>query len=111
MIGLIRVELTRYRARRAIALLILAAALLAALVAAKSAWDTRPPSKLEIATAEARAEKEATRSDIAADMAQCLKSPTDYLGYGATEENCRDALAAASESYLPRETLDLNGTL
>ena len=111
MIGLIGVELTRYRARRAIALLVLAAALLAAVVAFKSAWDTRPPSKLEIATAQAAAEREATRSDIKADLAQCLKSPTDYLGYGATQENCRDVLTAASESYLPRETLDLTGTL
>lgn len=111
MIGLVGVELTRYRARRVIALLILLAGLLAALVAFKSAWDTRPPSKLEVATAEARAAKEATRSDIAADMALCLKSPTDYLGYGATQENCRDALAAAGESYLPRESLDLSGTL
>ncbi|MFL6021808.1 MAG: hypothetical protein ACJ72O_00570 [Marmoricola sp.] len=111
MIGLIRVELTRYRARRAIALLILLAAVLAALVAWKSAWDTRPPSKLEVATAKANAEHEANRSDIRADMATCLKSPTDYLGYGATQQNCRDVLAAAGQSYLPRTPLDLSGTL
>ena len=86
MIGLIGVELTRFRTRRAIALLILLAAVLAALVAFKSAWDTRPPSELEIATAEARAEHARNRSDIQNDVAVCLKSPTDYFGYGATEQ-------------------------
>jgi len=111
MIGLVGVELTRYRARRAIALLLLLAALLAAFIAWKSAWDTRPPSRLEIATAKATAEHEASRSDIRADMATCLKSPSDYLGTGATQQECRDQLAAASASYLPRKELDLTGTL
>jgi ABC-2 type transport system permease protein len=108
---LIRVELSRYGSRRAIALLILLAALLAALVAFKTAWDTRPPSKLEVATAQARAEHDATRSDIRADVAGCLKSPEKYLGTGATAQECRDQLTAASASYLPREELDLEGTL
>src|SRR5689334_21108033 len=111
MIELVRVELTRYRARRAIALLILLAAVLAAIVAWKSAWDTRPPSTLEIATAKARAETNASRSDIQTDVSQCLKSPEDYLGYGATEQVFRDQHAAAVTSYLPREMPDLSGTL
>lgn len=111
MIRLIRVELSRYGSRRAIALLILLAAVLAALVAFKTAWDTRPPSTLEIATAQARAEQEATRSDIKADVAGCLKSPSDYLGTGATQQECRDQLTAAGTSYLPRHELDLDGTL
>jgi len=42
MTRLLRVELARYRSRRIIALLLLLAAVLAALVAFKSAWDTRP---------------------------------------------------------------------
>lgn len=111
MIGLIGVELTRYRARRTIAALLLFAALLAALVAWKSAWDSRPPTKVEIATAQARAEHDASRSDVRADVAGCLKSPSDYLGTGATEQECRDQLTAASASYLPRQELDLTGTL
>jgi hypothetical protein len=111
MIRLIRVELTRYRAQRVIGWLLLLAVLLAAFIAWKSAWDTRPPSKLEIATARATAEHEASRSDIRADVATCLKSPEAYLGTGATEQECRDQLAAATASYLPREKLDLTGTL
>ncbi|MFL6105818.1 MAG: hypothetical protein ACJ72L_02560 [Marmoricola sp.] len=111
MMGLVGVELTRYRSRRAIALLLLLAALLAAFIAWKSAWDTRPPSQLEIATAKATAEHEANRSDIRADVATCLRSPEDYFGTGATAQECRDILTAADASYLPREQLDLSGTL
>jgi ABC-2 type transport system permease protein len=111
VIGLIRVEVTRYRARRAIALLILLAAVLSAFVAFKSAWDTRPPSSSEIATAKAQADVQAQRSDIRNDVASCLKSPADYLFYGATAEDCHDQLTPAPESYLPRKTLDLTGTL
>jgi hypothetical protein len=111
VISLIRVELTRYRARRAIALLILLAAVLAAVVAWTSAWDTRPPTRLEIATAKAAAEHDASRADIQAQVTTCLKSPTEYFGYGGTSQECRDMLSAVDASYLPREQLDLTGTL
>ena len=43
MSRLLRVELARYWSRRIIVLLLLLAALLAGLVALKSAWDTRMP--------------------------------------------------------------------
>jgi len=109
--ALIRVELARYRARRAIMLLIVLAAVLAALVAWKSAWDTRPPSSLEIATARATAEQGAGQTDIQAQVDTCLKSPTDYFGAGATAQECRDMLTAANAAYLPREELSLTGTL
>ena len=111
MIRLLRVELTRFRSRRVIALLVLLAAVLAAGVAAKSAWDTRPLSDQEVATAKAQAAMDADRSDIKADLATCLADPVRYLGPGATPQQCRDALTAAPRSYVPRETLDLTGTL
>ena len=111
MIRLVRVELARYRSRRAIALLVLLVFVLAGLVAFKSAWDTRPPTQREIATAEARAEIAAERSDIKADIATCLANPERYLGTGHTAQDCRDSLSAAPKSYLPREQLDLSGTL
>ena len=56
MTRLVRVELARYRSRRVIALLLLLAAVVAALVAAKSAWDSRPITAQEAATARANAE-------------------------------------------------------
>ncbi|HEY0904819.1 MAG TPA: hypothetical protein VGE14_13115 [Marmoricola sp.] len=111
MTRLLRVELARYRSRRVIALLLLLAALVAALVAAKSAWDTRPITAQEAETARAQAEMEADRSDIRADLQTCLADPEQYLGTGATAQTCRDNLTAAPRSYLPREPLDLHGTL
>jgi hypothetical protein len=111
MTRLLRVELARYRSRRIIALLLLLAALLAALVAVKSAWDTRPITAQEAATAKANAAMAAQRSDIKADLAHCLADPEQYLGTGTTAQDCRDNLTASPRSYLPREPLDLTGTL
>jgi hypothetical protein len=111
MTALVRVELARYRTRRIIALLLLLAAAVAATVAIKSAWDTRPITAQETATARANADIEAERADIKADLQTCLKNPANYLGTGATQQDCRDNLLAAPRSYLPREPLDLTGTL
>jgi hypothetical protein len=111
MIGLLRVELARYRSRRVIALLLLLAALLAALVAVKSAWDTRPITTQEVATAKKDAALAAQRSDIRADLDHCLADPEAYLGTNATAQDCRDNLTAGPRSFLPREPLDLHGTL
>ncbi len=108
---LIRTELTRFRVRPVIALLLIVAALSAIGVAALTAWDTRPPSRDEISTAKAQAEIDGNRDDIEADLAKCLEDPTQYLGPGSTQQQCRDTLQAAPKSYLPREPLDLRGTL
>jgi hypothetical protein len=111
MSHLVRVELTRYRSRRIIALVLLLTAVLAALVALKSAYDTRPITRQEAATAKKDAEIAAQRSDIRADLEHCLADPEAYLGTGATAQDCRDNLTAAPRSYLPRAPLDLSGTL
>jgi hypothetical protein len=111
MIRLVRVEVTRYRSRRVIALILLLAALLAALVAAKSAWDTRPITKQEAATARANAEMEPDSVDLKDSLTTCVADPEQYLGTGATAQDCRDNFTGSPSSYLPREPLDLHGTL
>lgn len=108
---LVGTELTRYRSRRLIGLLLLATVLLTALVAFKSAYDTRPASSAELSTAEAKAKIEASRPDIQADLQSCLKNPGGYLGEGHDDADCRDNLLPAAKSFLPRPTLDLGGTL
>lgn len=108
---LLRVELARYRSRRILALLLLLTAVLVALVALKSAYDTRPITRQEAATAQKDAELAAQRSDIKADLDHCLADPAAYLGTGATAQDCRDNLTAGPKSYLPRHPLDLEGTL
>lgn len=104
-------ELTRYRVRRATGLMILLAVLAAAAVTAVTAWESRPLTKTEIATAQVKADQDSDRTDIQADLTKCLDDPTQYLGPGATQQQCRDSLVPAAGSYLPREPLDLRGTL
>ena len=111
MTGVLRAEFTRFRVRRVLALLMILAVLSGAGVAALSAWETRPPSAAERATAEAQAQIERDRADIEADLAKCLADPERYLGTNATQDSCRAALTAAPKSFLPREPLSLRGTL
>lgn len=108
---LIRVELTRYRTRRVILLIILAAAVLTALVAFKTAWDTRPPSASEIRTANAAAEADSSRSDIREQIALCEQDPDAYLDPGSSPDQCAPSLRESAKNYLPREPLELHGTL
>lgn len=111
MTHLVRVELARYRSRRIIALLLLLAALLAALVAAKSAWDTRPITAQEAATARANADMEPESEALKSQLATCLADPEQYLGTGSSTQDCRDNFTGSPGNYLPRKPLDLTGTL
>jgi hypothetical protein len=108
---LVRVELARYRSRRIIALLLLLAALLAALVAVKSAWDTRPITKQEAATAKANADMEPESGEVKQELTSCLADPEQYLGTGTTAQDCRDNFTGTPSNYLPRKPLDLTGTV
>lgn len=107
MTGQVRNELRRYRSRPVIVLLVVAAALLAAVIAGVTAWESRPPSRSEINTA--RIQENLAQGS--AELKKCLSDPTNYLGPGATEQQCRDALPVDSAAFLPREPLDLRGTL
>jgi ABC-2 type transport system permease protein len=111
MMRLLRVELARYRSRRIIALLILLAAVLAALVAVKTAWDSRPITKQEAATARAEAQMEPESQEVKSELAACLANPEQYLGTGSTAEDCRANFTGSPRDYLPRKPLDLHGTL
>ncbi len=111
MIRLIGVELARYTSRRVLLLLVVLTAVLAGLVAFQSAWETRPPSAAEIATARANADIEATRAGVEADIEQCIKDSPLGTEAGFAEQQCRDMFAPADTSYLPRNELDLSGTI
>lgn len=111
MIRLIRTELTRFRVRPAVALLMAIAVLAAISVAFITAWDTRPPSRDELATAQAQASIDRDREEIIVELNKCLKDPAQYLSPGSTRQDCRDSLTPAPASYLPRAPLSLRGTL
>lgn len=104
---LLGVELDRFRTRRAVVLLLLAAVLLTALVAVTTAYDTRPVSAADRAAAQAAAEREARSPQAREQLARCERDPQRFLGQSdATAADCADILPRA-EWYLERRSLDL----
>lgn len=101
------VELTRFRSRRAIALLILAAVVLAALVTVKVAWDSRPLTEQDRVTAAAQAKLAAKRPALVEEIKACEAAPTDYLGPDAVASGCAPALGPNASDFYPRKALDL----
>lgn len=101
------VELDRLRSRRAVALLLLAAALLTALLAATAIWDTRPVSAADRADAELQATTAAADPALQRDLDQCHADPTEFFGSRGTAAECDRFLVPRAEDYLKRNALDL----
>jgi ABC-2 type transport system permease protein len=108
---LLLVELDRMWSRRAVVLLVLAAALLTALLAGTAAWDTRPVSADERAAAEVQARNAAEDPLFKKDLAQCREDPTSFLGSDAVAADCDQVLTPRPEDFMSRATLDLGQTL
>ncbi len=104
---LLPVELTRFRSRRAIALLMLAGVLLAVVLAGVTAWNTRPLSQADRSDARAQADLEGQRPEIQQQVSACQASPKGYLGPSATADQCAEALIPGPEAYYPRDPLTL----
>jgi ABC-2 type transport system permease protein len=106
---LLRVELKRFRARRAVILLLVAAFLVAAAVLASAAWNTRPVPEAE---REAFLEQiEIERQDPARviEYERCQRQPERY---GIPEDSnvkreCDLAILPQPEWFSPRSELDL----
>ena len=109
--NLFRAELTRYIARRGIALLMIAGFVVMIVLAARTAWETRPPSASERATAAANATFAAHDSQVLAQITACQKHPARYLGPGSQASECSRALTPTAESLLPRSPLSLRHEL
>lgn len=111
MMRLLAVELNRFRSRRAIALLVLAGVLLAVVLAAVTAWQTRPLTAEDRTTAAAQAELEGQRSELQSEVRACRAAPEDFLGPDATADDCDSALVPGPDAYYPRDPLDLRTAL
>ncbi len=111
MTRLLAVELSRFRSRRTVALLALAAILVSALLVGATAWTTRPLTEADRTDATAQAELEGQRPEIRQQVRACRSDPTSYLGPTATAEQCAEALVPGPEAYYPREELSLRSTL
>ena len=103
----LRVEFARFRSRRAVVLLVLLGALLAAGLAGQIAWDTRPATRAEVATAQAQASLEAESDEVVATISDCEKDPSVYLPPGSTRADCTKLLAPTADSMLERSPIDL----
>lgn len=108
---LLMVELARLRARRMIALLLLAAAALTIVVAGAVAFHTRPLTERDRVEASAQAELESQRPDLQAEVRACESDPANYVGSSAVRSDCADVLIPSAETYYPREELSLGRTL
>lgn len=108
---LVAVELNRFRSRRAIALLALAAVLVAALLVGATAWQTRPLTADDRSTAAAQADLEGQRSEVEQQVRACRADPTSYLGPSATGADCAEALVPGPAAYYPRDPLTLRSAL
>jgi hypothetical protein len=104
----LRVELGRFRSRRAVVVILLVAAGLAALLAASAAYDTRPAGATERAAAEQLLLEQ--RASGQREYGECLRDPDAYLGPGSSAESCA-AVRPTIEWFLPRQDLDLGAEL
>ncbi len=108
---LLAVELNRFRSRRAIVLLVLAAAVLAVTLAGVTAWNTRPLSQSDRTDAAAQADLEGQKPEIQQEVRACRAAPQDFLGPDATAAQCQQALVPGPEAYYPRDPLSLHRAL
>ncbi len=108
---LLRVELSRFRSRRAVLLLALAAVVVTVVLAILTAYQTRPLSAADRADARAQADLASRNSVLQDDLQDCIKDPEAYLGANATATECREALVRTTTSFYPRKPLDLGRVL
>jgi hypothetical protein len=104
---LLRVELSRFCSRRAVVLLLLTAALLTALLAGTTLWNTRPVSATELAEAQAQVREQMSQPAFQRDLQTCRDDPEDFFGPGTDAADCDANLVPQPENYLNRTSLDL----
>lgn len=108
MIGLVRVELTRLRWRRAVLLLLLGCFVAPLLIWAGTAWETRPFSEADIAAAEEMAAAEAAQPWVAEELRRCERRPQRYGGPGMTADDCAEMIVPSVDNFLYRSELDVS---
>ncbi|MCW2849125.1 MAG: transporter permease [Marmoricola sp.] len=108
---LLLVELNRFRSRRAIVLLALAAVLVAVAFVAATAWNTRPLSHADRTDAAAQSDLEGQKPERQQEVRACRADPQAYLGADATAADCAGALIEPPSTYYPRQPLDLGTVL
>lgn len=111
MIRLLRVELSRLRARRAVLLLLAAAIIVPAIIAVSTVWSTRPPSEAEIASVQAQVDAETARLRTQRTLTDCLEKPQRFGIEASSSEvqaSCEEMVLPQPEWFYYYEVLDLD---
>lgn len=98
------VEVRRLWARRAIVVVLVAAALLSLALVASALWSTRPVTDADVSAAQQRMAVE--RERVEPRYQECLEDPAETMGRGSTAQMCDDLLPQMKD-YLVRPDLDL----
>lgn len=102
--NLVGVEIRRFWARRAVAVVLLLTTVLVALLVGSSIWSTRPATEADRVAAQKQLDD--MGDSWKADRDNCLDSPEDYFGPGATATDC-DQMEPQLDWFLTRSSLDL----
>ncbi|QNN53213.1 hypothetical protein [Nocardioides mesophilus] len=106
---LLGVELTRFRSRRAIVLVLLAATVIMGVMVGTAVWETRPVSAQDRARAVAQAQQEAASPGFQRELKRCERRPEEYIG-SEDPAACAEMMPRA-DWYLSRSTLSLASQL
>lgn len=109
MIRLLRVELARLLARRAVLVLLAAAIVIPTVIGVARVLETQPPSTEEVAAAEQQAAEEADRRYIQRELQHCVDKPGRYGVANAedVQQACEEAVLPRADWYLWYEPLTL----
>ncbi|QWC85693.1 ABC transporter permease [Nocardioidaceae bacterium] len=108
LLRLSRVELTRYRSRRAIAFLVVVSLVLTAVIAAVLIFQTRPFDRADIQRAEQQAAAEAEQPYIQRELRRCVNRPRTYgirPDNPDVQQRCEEFVLPTAEWYLYRPEL------
>ncbi len=117
-LALLRVELSRLRARRAVLLILAAAIVVPTIIAIAVVIDSRPPSADEVAVAEREVAGFADDRFMEREVERCIKRPGRYNlpaevrdDPAALKSACRQTVVPTVDDYLYTPVIDLDNEL
>ncbi|MBB6629627.1 ABC transporter permease subunit [Nocardioides sp. KIGAM211] len=113
MRALLSVELTRFRWRRAVLLILVAAVVVPGLIFAATAWNTRPVSASEAAEVQRMVEEQRQDPSVQKQLDRCVAKPQRYGvdPSGDVQAACEEMTLPQPEWFSTRQPLDLRTEL
>ena len=108
MIRLLGLELTRFRWRRAVLLLLIACVVIPVVIFGNLAWSTRPVSDADLQRAQEQVQRDLESPGYRREIERCEKHPDRY-GV-ATGAECAQMMGPQVEWYISRQQLTLAET-